>query len=139
MDGELHREGGPSIDPSLKIGTRMPDDTVYAGLSPDTGKPMYAMPKDAPLTGAFNEASRYASRLEAHGHKDWCVPTKAELNALFQNRAAIGGFDMTGSYPAGWYWSSSRSYGNAWAQRFSDGYQYSNHRNDQSALRCVRG
>ena len=52
------------------------------------------------------------------------MPTKAELNVLFRNRAAIGGFDTTGSNPAGWYWSSSRFYNGAWAQRFSDGIQY---------------
>ena len=54
--------------------------------------------------------------------------------------AAIGRFDTTGSDPAGWYWSSSRN-GNfhAWAQRFSDGYQYYYGRGNASSLRCVRG
>ena len=35
------------------------------------------------------------------------MPTKEELNVLFNNRAEIGGFNETGSDPAGWYWSSS--------------------------------
>jgi hypothetical protein len=58
---------------------------------------------------------------------------------LFENRAAIGGFDTTGP---GWYWSSSRDYilyYHAWAQRFGDGRQDYVYRLDQSALRCVRG
>jgi len=111
-----------SIEP--KIGDKMPDGTVFAGISPDTNKPMYVTPADASLTMTFNEAKEYAARLDAHGHKDWHVPTKAELNVLFNNRAAIGGFDISGSLPAGWYWSASPdgTWG-AWCQRFSDGAQ----------------
>jgi ATP-dependent Clp protease ATP-binding subunit ClpA len=118
---------------------RTADGTIYAGMSPDTGKPMYTTPADAPLTMTFNEAQKYAAQLDAHGHKDWRVPTKAELNVLFNNRAAIGGFNLTGSPPAGWYWSASsdgRSY--AWDQRFGDGSQYGYYKDNQSAVRCVR-
>ena len=57
----------------------------------------------------FNEAADYAAKLDAHGLHDWRVPTKGELNVLFNNRAAIGGFNVSGSPPGGWYWSSSRS------------------------------
>jgi hypothetical protein len=74
----------------------MPDGTVYAGISPHTSKAMYATPADAPLTMAFTDAKEYAAKLDAHGHKDWHVPTKAALNVLFNNRAAIGGFDVSG-------------------------------------------
>jgi hypothetical protein len=35
------------------------------------------------------------------------VPNKGELNVLFNNRAAIGGFDESGDDPAGWYGSST--------------------------------
>jgi hypothetical protein len=117
----------------------MPDGTIYAGVSPDTGKPMYATPKDAPLTCNFNQAANYASKLDAHGRHDWRVPTKAELNVLFENRAKIGGFNETGHIDRGWYWSSSRNIGNAWAQRFSGGNQYNGIRVNASSLRCVRG
>src|SRR5438552_817465 len=34
----------------LKPGDRMADGTIYAGVSPDTGKAMYTTPADAPLT-----------------------------------------------------------------------------------------
>ena len=117
----------------------MPDGTVLAGISPDTNKPMYATPADASLTMTFNEAQEYAARLDAHGHKDWRVPTRAELNVLFNNRAAIGGFDISGSYPSGWYWSSSQ-YGIwlAWGQRFSDGLQYNRNKHTHSSVRPVR-
>jgi hypothetical protein len=124
---------------ALKVGAAMPDGTIYAGVSPDTGKPMYATPKDAPMHCNFNQASDYAGKLDSHGRRDWRVPTKAELNVLFGNRAAMGGFDTMGSDPAGWYWSSSRFYNLAWAQRFSDGNQFNRYRNFASSLRCVRG
>ena len=124
---------------ALKIGAKMPDGSIFAGVSPDTGRAMYATPKDAPLTCTFNQAGEYASKLDAHGHQDWRVPTKAELNVLFQNRAAIGNFDTSGSSPAGWYWSSSQYDYNAWTQRFSDGDRYYRCRSIQSSLRCVRG
>ena len=58
---------------------------------------------------------------------------------LFQNRAAIGGFNETGSYPAGWYWSSSPYYScGGWTQRFRGGYQFYGIIYGDSSLRCVR-
>jgi hypothetical protein len=81
----------------------------------------------------------YAKTLDAHGHLDWRVPTKGELNVLFQNRAAIGGFNETGSSTTGWYWSSTpKSNSLAWVQRFSDGDQYTSDKSNDSALRLVR-
>ena|ERR1022692_4923405 len=116
---------------------------------------MYATPADVPLTHTFNAAQKYSAKLDVHGRQDWRVPTFFkislvaacaapiaswdELNVLFQNRAAIGGFDISGSHPAGWYWSSSQILNLlAWAQRFSDGYQNHGSKNDDSSLRCVR-
>jgi hypothetical protein len=123
----------------LKPGDKMADGTIYAGASPDTREPMYAMPAEAPGIYDHDVAKKYARKVAAHGHSDWRVPTKNELNALFNNRAAIGGFNETGSYPAGWYWSSSCS-GNhhAWAQRFSDGKQVDFRPYISSSLRFVR-
>jgi hypothetical protein len=130
----------PDIRAKPKTGDRMPDDTIYAGISPDTGKAMYATPADASLTMKFNEAKKYAAKLDAHGHQDWRLPTKAELNVLFNNRAAIGGFNVSGSPPAGWYWSSSSDdKWNAWDQRFSGGGAQCNGTKDfPSSVRCVR-
>jgi len=121
----------------------MEDGTIYAGVSPDTGKPMYATPADAPTTFTFKKAAKYAKNLDAHGHKDFRVPTKSELNVLYQNRdkgKLKGTFNETGSDPAGWYWSSSQTSNiKAWDQRFSVGCQYYHFRLISSSLRCVRG
>lgn len=133
----------PSIDPSIKIGMRMDDGTVYAGMSPDTGKPMYATTRDAPLTYSFNDAVKYAAMLDAHGHRDWRVPDKGELDALFKNYWIIGKFNTTCSDLAEWYWSSLPTADHpdfAWAQRFSNGYQDNFHdRRTHASLRCIRG
>jgi hypothetical protein len=76
----------------LQADNKMPDGTMYGGISPDTGQAMYATPADAPETYGFNQAKRYAATLDAYGHHDWRVPTEGELNVLFQNREAIGAF-----------------------------------------------
>src|SRR5439155_1650460 len=73
------------IPAELNPGDHMPDGSIYAGVSPDEGQAMYTTPKDAPLTYTFNEARKYAEELDACGHQDWRVPTKGELNVLFQN------------------------------------------------------
>lgn len=128
---------------AVAVGTTMPDGSIYAGESPDTGKPMYSTPRDVRAVLSFGEAATYAGMLEAHGHKDWRVPTKDELNVLFENRAAIGGFNMTGSDPVGWYWSSSRwdltRRSRIWAQCFANGRQGVYDSGRWSALRCIRG
>ena len=88
----------------------------------------------------FNEAKEYAAKLDAHGHQDWRVPTKDELNVLFQNRATIGGFNESISHRNHWYWSSTETKYNAiaWDQRFSDGNQNWNFKYNGLSLRCVR-
>ena len=49
----------------------------------------------------------------------WRLPTKDELNILYENKDKIGGF------ASGYYWSSTEfDYYNAWVQNFANGYQY---------------
>src|SRR5947208_742399 len=45
------------------IGASIPDGTIYAGISPDSQKPMYAAPADAKLTMKWKQAMDYAARL----------------------------------------------------------------------------
>ena len=125
-----------------EIGDEMEDGTILAGYY--EGKPLYATPRDASGTYTFNEAAKYAKNLDAHGHHDFHAPSKGELNVLWENRnkgKLRGTFsETTGPYPAGYYWSSTAQYsGNAWAQRFSDGYELNSYRTNEAALRCVRG
>ena len=69
----------------------------------------------------------------------WRLPTKEELNQMYEKRHEISGFNLTGSNPAGWYWSSSpfNDY-RAWGQWFGTGYQYNFNRFNDYSVRCVR-
>lgn len=63
----------------------------------------------------------------------WRLPTKDELNLIYQIKDEIGGF--ANSY----YWSSTE-YNNtsAWGQSFDDGKQYYYYKNGKSSVRAVR-
>jgi hypothetical protein len=92
-------------------------------------------------------ACQYAARLTAHGHADWRIPTRAELDVLFWHRLEIGSFRAPGLWPrkgghrGGWYWSSTTADhdGVVWRQHFTAGKQEPHPAFLLSAVRCVRG
>jgi hypothetical protein len=62
----------------------------------------------AVLTGTTNLksfAAGLANSYRGGGYMDWYLPSRDELNLLYQNKDAVGGFATTG-YPT--YWSSSQ-------------------------------
>ena len=67
------------------------------------------------------------------GYSDWYLPSMDELNELYDNQYAIGGFESA------FYWSSSEvdAY-TAWDQGFSTGNQYDSGKNDADGVRAVR-
>src|ERR1700679_2654957 len=75
--------GKPSFVPAA--GGRMADGTVYAGISPDTGKSLYTTPADAPGVYTWSQALEYCRSLAAFGHNDWHVPSLGELAVQFAN------------------------------------------------------
>ncbi len=108
---------------------------IYAGISKTTHQSFYVAPKDS---GVFKwkEAMAFAAKDGAR------VPSEDELDQIYEarNKGALKDtFNVTGSGPAGWYWSSRDYYDGAWAQRFSDGYQNNLFKSLDSSLRCVRG
>jgi hypothetical protein len=122
-------------------GRRMPDGTVYAGISPDSDKALYTTPQDAPVVFPWLRAQRYCVALSASHRRDWHVPTLGELAVLFINRASIGSFNETGyvNNGPGYYWSSVQvGDASAWAQRFNDGYHEDLNKAQDSLVRCVR-
>jgi hypothetical protein len=67
------------------------------------------------------------------GYSDWYLPSKDELNALYTNRVAIGGF-TTADYSS----SSELDSSEAWAQSFADGTQFTIAKSYALAIRPVR-
>ncbi|MBU0801261.1 MAG: DUF1566 domain-containing protein, partial [Alphaproteobacteria bacterium] len=84
-------------------------------------------------------AARHCDALVAHGKDDWYLPAQDELNVLWANRMAIGGFDLSGSFPAGVYWSSSEFDNvSAMNQAFNAGAQNPDAKRFELSVRCVR-
>ena len=62
-------------------------------------------------------AARIADAYSLGGYDDWFLPSRDELNLLYQQKAVVGG--------AGTHWSSSEDgRSNAWNQNFTNGDQY---------------
>ena len=116
---------------------------------------------DGPYAGELNTAIIIASQGEGDGanyaaricnelqitvggktYGDWYLPSKEELNLMYQNRSTItitatanGGAD----FADGDYWSSSESSStNTWSQHFFNGYQNPNNKNYPQCVRAVR-
>jgi hypothetical protein len=70
------------------------------------------------------------------GYGDWYLPSLNELNKLYLNRVAVGGFADS------LYWSSSQNSPNtAWIQNFGDGSQYNDYKSGvygNERVRAVR-
>jgi hypothetical protein len=122
-------------------GKKMPDGTVYAGVSPDTNKRLYTTPEDAPGVYTWSAGAEYCKALSTGAHHDWRMPTIGELAVQFNNRADIGGFNETGRMhnATGYYWSSLQVGDDAaWAQSFKDGFHENPGKDQNSSVRCVR-
>lgn len=125
----------------LKIGDVAEDGWIYAGLSPDTHKPMYVAPADAGVM-TWDDAVAVAQKLQTEGKTDARVPSKGELKKMFNARAKIGGFDETGKVQESWYWSSAPhpNYLDVYVRvrRFSDGKSDFGYKGDKLSARLIR-
>ncbi len=78
-------------------------------------------------------AARICGDLVLNGYSDWYLPSKDELNKLYLNRTAIGGFASS------FYWSSTEVGTNlSWAQSFPGGLQSSPTKNTTYYVRAIR-
>ena len=72
-----------------EIGDKMPDDTVYAAVSPDAGGPIYMAPLTDSLTQQW-KAARKLNKNHAHGHQGLAAATEAaRLSAELSRSTAI--------------------------------------------------
>jgi uncharacterized caspase-like protein len=89
------------------------------------------------VQGSGSYAAMACRNLSIGGFSDWFLPSKDELNLMYQNlkKANLGGFG------SGWYWSSSQYYYDSYdacVQRFSDGNQGNFSKFFTYAVRAVR-
>jgi hypothetical protein len=92
---------------------------------------------NAIITSQGATATSYAAGLArayaGGGYTDWYLPSKDELNKLYLNRIAIGGFT---NYI---YWSSTENdVNNAWNQYFYYGNQNFYNKNNSNYVRAIR-
>ena len=144
-DGTVKIKPPVASDATLEVGMKMPDGTIFAGYSPDTGKAMYAAPTDAGLKMNFDKAAKYAENLTIGGKKGFRIPSQDELTVLCQNRdkgAMKGTFNLISMDPSDWYWSSTPHTFPlglaAWAQRFRDETQHNDFKSARKNVRCIR-
>ncbi|MEO6132167.1 MAG: DUF1566 domain-containing protein [Saprospiraceae bacterium] len=79
-------------------------------------------------------AARICNDLVLGGYSDWYLPSKDELNKLYINRVAIGGFVNYNPYRS----SSEFDDSNAWVLYFLNGSQFTYYKYSQYYVRAVR-
>ncbi len=85
--------------------------------------------------GAGNYAAKLCYDLVLNGYGDWYLPSKDELNLLYVNKTAIGGFANN------YYWSSSEGINSNYdanIQYFLSGNQYYDNKGNANYVRAVR-
>jgi hypothetical protein len=84
-------------------------------------------------SGAANLADAYTVTVNGVVYGDWFLPSKGELNQMYVQKTAIGGFADSG------YWSSGEfDAGNAWYQSFWFGVQNNFDKSYPTFVRPVR-
>ena len=77
-------------------------------------------------------AAYFANNLEHEGYNDWFLPSKDELNAMYERKGDIG-------ISIGLYWSSSEySEDEVWEQDFDTGEQYRVSKEVAGRVRAIR-
>lgn len=75
----------------------------------------------------------YSVTVNGITYGDWYLPSKYELNLLFQQKNVVGGFSNSD------YWSSTESNAfNAWSQYFYDGFQSEYGKSETGSIRAIR-
>lgn len=84
------------------------------------------------ISGKF--AARTCAEFEKEDYGDWYLPSKAELNWMYEQKEVIGGFENE------MYWSSTEfNVGFAWCQNFTGyGGQFTQNKSSAYAVRCIR-
>ena len=143
----LLQSGDPGYDPAVQHGLIAAASDQSTGIVWDpAGSPGFAAAGGTGIgTGKVNTdnilnetnysstAANIARAYSGGGYTDWYLPSKDELNKLYINKTAMGGFASAG------YWSSSEyDASDAWYQFFSSGGQYTYGKLYSRYVRAVR-
>lgn len=89
-------------------------------------------------------AASLCDDLVQNGFADWFLPSKDELDSLYQHMEIVNetALEQEGGGPlhnGEFYWSSSHEISNkVWVQYFKDGYQKSELKDEENAVRAIR-
>lgn len=98
------------------------------------GDAAYTSNRSSDKETTANYAARLCSELVYGGYDDWFLPSKDELNLMYEELYKNGLGDLNAVY-----WSSSEyDAKSAWKQSFSSGGLYDNSRNSDGCVRPIR-
>ncbi|MDB2657501.1 DUF1566 domain-containing protein, partial [Crocinitomicaceae bacterium] len=86
-------------------------------------------------------ASQRCQDLSLGGYFDWYLPSKYELNLMYENigQGNALGLGNVGNFASFYYWSSTEvGSGSAWAQNFFTGIQVTSNKSNYYYVRAVR-
>ena len=86
-------------------------------------------------------ASELCQDLSLGGYTDWYLPSKYELNLMYENigQGDALGLGNIGNFVNSFYWSSTENFSNvAWGQNFSGGVQSLGNKGAMVSVRAVR-
>jgi hypothetical protein len=86
-------------------------------------------------------ASQLCQDLNLGGKTDWYLPSKYELNLMYENigQGNVLGLGNVGNFANYYYWSSSEyDFSNAWTQYFGNGFQNDGSKTSAYLVRAVR-
>jgi len=121
----------PSRAEAVRIGQRYAGGVVFF-VDGSGQHGLVAATRD--LQGSeWQHAKEACERFVHNGYSDWYLPSRRELDLLFDHKNAVGGFqDLR-------YWSSSEyDADNAWNQYFGNGDRYYVNKSDNGCVRAVR-
>ncbi|PKL22868.1 MAG: hypothetical protein CVV48_00275 [Spirochaetae bacterium HGW-Spirochaetae-4] len=117
---------------STAVGTGEANTTTLVGAMEGTA--YVSNVTDTPTTTG-NYAARLCDIHETGGYSDWFLPSKGELDLMYDNLKISG----LGSFSALRYWSSSEDNADhAWNQNFFNGDQYSQYKGNVLRIRPIR-
>ena len=109
-------------------GAKVADGAVFVGAL--GAVKLYTQPAD-PKPLSWTSAKEFCEQLDAAGHKDWALPSDGELELLYKNQKAIGGFKAID-------YASGEISATVSTRDFSSGYVGEARSWDVLAFRCVR-